>query len=367
MDPSPGGRLRGMLLVLLAGCTDGGLSLDGVASPSLPVSGRAARAAPIMVAGELDRPGAVAVDGANVYWSENDARNNGRVRAVPRGGGVPVTLVEEHGGPGDLAVDGPFVYWTAGDRVVRLARADVDRAMAGRETPPPRVVVSGVTGALGLAVRGGQVFFTTWGVGDGTLQRVSVEGGAPVVLAGRLAFPGAVAVGDAHVYWMSERPSGLLVGRPTHGAVTRVALSGGAPEVLVEEQWGLGALASDGGAVYWTSGVRGGSVWRVPDTGGAPAAIVTGHPTPDGIAVDGGHVYWTDRGDGTVWRASKSGEAPEQIAGGQWNPGQITVDAGSIFWIDQGDVPPLFGHVLPRPLRRGALMRLDLDEDASAE
>jgi hypothetical protein len=53
-------------------------------------------------------PSGLAVDAANVYFSDNV---RGTVEYVPRSGGAPVPLATEQAGPDAIALDEDFVYW----------------------------------------------------------------------------------------------------------------------------------------------------------------------------------------------------------------------------------------------------------------
>jgi hypothetical protein len=100
----------------------------------------------------------VAVDSANVYWT-NDGAPSGSVRRVPIGGGPVTTLADDQDGPSSIAVDGANVYWTNsnGGTVMRVATS------GGALT----TLASGLTHPSGIAVDATSVY---WGTHDAVMK-----------------------------------------------------------------------------------------------------------------------------------------------------------------------------------------------------
>jgi hypothetical protein len=68
----------------------------------------------ITLASDLNLPSGIVVDSTNVYWI-----GGGGVQTVPIDGGSPVTLATLAGGVG-IAVDDTSLYWTTSSGVVKL-------------------------------------------------------------------------------------------------------------------------------------------------------------------------------------------------------------------------------------------------------
>jgi hypothetical protein len=138
-------------------------------------------------------PGAIAVDSGNVYWTEVVG---GKVSKVPLQGGSPVVIAAGLPGPEVIAVDAGDVYvWTLIDRTVR-------RLMGS-----PAVVVSGQF-VTAMVLDAASLYYAT---GDGSIIKVPRHGGnAETLAASPVTYPDSglsdygawgVAVDTANVYW----------------------------------------------------------------------------------------------------------------------------------------------------------------------
>jgi hypothetical protein len=111
------------------------------------------------------------------------------------------------------------------------------------------------------------------------------------------------------------------------------------PSTLAARQAYPKAIAIDGANVYWANYGSGsdGSIVAVSKTGGAPIVLAAGQASPTDLAVRGTYVYWTNQGDGTVMRAlTTTANSGEQIAFGQSNPTGIKVDDTNVYWTNGG-------------------------------
>jgi hypothetical protein len=108
-----------------------------------------------------------------------------------------------------------------------------------------------------LAIRDGFVFWTNSGSEDGigTVNKVSVEGGTPTVLASNQILPAGIAVDDRFVYWADARGDSVL----------RVPIAGGEAKTIATNQAGAWNIVVTDTTLFW-SNRRGGTVMRLEKT-----------------------------------------------------------------------------------------------------
>ncbi len=180
-----------------------------------------------------------ALAGERLYWIETSSGTLKHpeppvlaVFSVPKTGGAPERLLTEMEGGGDRVIaDATGLYFQAGDELQLLRHG----------ASQPTTLATLATGFISaLALDQTHAFY---GLGDGSLMKVSKQGGAPSRIAGVQGFPLGVALDATHVYFTDTEA----------GTVGRVAKSGGAPEVLAREQARPVAIAVDAASVYWVN------------------------------------------------------------------------------------------------------------------
>jgi hypothetical protein len=92
------------------------------------------------------------------------------------------------------------VYWTNADGD---AGAVLAVPVSGDGTG--NALASGISDPEGIAVDGANVYFTTYGTGngDGTVASVGIDGGEVITLATGQNGPNEIAVDDTSVYWIT--------------------------------------------------------------------------------------------------------------------------------------------------------------------
>jgi hypothetical protein len=86
-------------------------------------------AATLLASGQ-NGPGAIVVDGTDIYWvNEGSTGNDGSVMKLPIAGGKAVTVASAQEQPADIAIDETYVYWTtevADGAVMKTLKAGLD-------------------------------------------------------------------------------------------------------------------------------------------------------------------------------------------------------------------------------------------------
>lgn len=238
-------------------------------------------------------PSGIAVDQTNVYWTAALSGTPIRVvvwSAPVHGGGRASELYPSPGAvPGAIAVDGTNLYFLGGGTV-----SMAPKSAGGHVT----TLYSGGGTLAGVALDANNVYWTDQG--NGTVMSVPLQGGTAVTLASAQINPTGIAV-DAHsVYWdTSSSPNGTVMSVP---------LAGGAPTTLASGLDNPAGLTLDGMNVYWVNQgmtLSDGSVMSVPLGGGTATTLAAGLGGPNQIAVDGTNVYWTNSSAGNVMSLPK--------------------------------------------------------------
>jgi hypothetical protein len=266
---------------------------------------------PQILASGLDSPVSLAVDSANVYWSEV-----GSIKKVIKTGGVVTTLASGLNGPSGIAVDSSDVYWAEyypaaikkvglnGGTVTTLATPltngttvaltdtsvvwpDAGINMVGKNGGTTIEVVSALltNGAYKLATDADSVYWTEYGVG-GNVKKSIFGSGMVTTLVSQEDFAGPIAVDSTDVYWLGG------------GALKKIDKNGGTVTVLAT---GPGySLALDDTNVYWIASINGfpnsAEVRKVGKNGGLVTTLakIANINNFYGIAVDGTNIYWTE-------------------------------------------------------------------------
>jgi hypothetical protein len=183
--------------------------------------------------------GDIAVDATNVYWTSGDRA----VMKTPITGGTAVKLAESDQYVQAIAVDESSVYWStlpsAEDEASVLMKVSVNGGVALRlgEFAAP--------GANALAVDDENVYLHA----ESSIVRLPKAGGSPVLLASKTERVVSLVVDETHVYWTS-------LGRPTDpvgvaGSVNKVSIDGGAVTTLASRLGDPWNIVLVGSRVVW--------------------------------------------------------------------------------------------------------------------
>ncbi len=219
---------------------------------------------------------AIAVDAANVYWTVENS-----ILKTPIGGGTVTPLVTAQADPNGIAVDATNIYW------INMLGGEVSTMPSGGGTIT--ILTTEQQNLTSIAIDATNVYFTN-GLSGGNVAKVPIAGGAVVTLASAPTGAGAVAVDATSVYWGAAN------------GVFKVPIGGGTTTTLVPGQAATG-IAVDATNVYYTASS---AVMKVPIGGGTPTTLASGQTSPIGIALDVANVFWTNAiVTGTVMKVQK--------------------------------------------------------------
>jgi hypothetical protein len=241
----------------------------------------------------------LAVDSQSVYWAEKGPMG-GPLKIAPKTGGTAAVLVDTAMG---VAIDATSIYYWKGG-------GSLEKMPLGGGVPV--VLATGVSpsGIWDIAVSGDSLYWLDW---SNTINSLPVDGGNPTPLLSIASsypyLPRTLAVDSASLYWL------FRAGNPLE--LWRAKLDGSDPSVLF-----MGGdsdtfdLAVDTTGVYVSTFVAmsdGSSIERVPLTGGASTTLASGPgmmppswngPSAHGFALDASYVYWTSA-QGYVGKTAK--------------------------------------------------------------
>jgi hypothetical protein len=311
----------------------------------------------VLVTGGVRMSGALAVDGDNVYFTDD---YNAMIYGVPVSGGVPIALPHDGvslAGAAGIVLQGSDLYvvdsggidGTRG-RVVRLDLAGNTAAVVGGDP-----WVSG----LKLDVKGDALYWISGNSAVRNLRRFPLPDGPVETIGGGQDGAGSVTTDNDWVYYADSR--GIQrVGRDGQGQTTLVGwVNGGAHGLVVQD-----------GFIYLleneiTGTANGERVLRfsIDQTGQSlddGLELASGLQEPLDMALDGGFVYYLERGarddtlqsypDGKLSKVPADGSAaPTTLGSGLQDAGCLAVQGSSVYYT-LVDSPALGGLGLMRRL-----------------
>jgi hypothetical protein len=169
----------------------------------------------------------LAFDAANVYVGQTVANSDSpgaQIVAYPRDGGAPVVVESVVAPPPLLAVSGASLFWLSPSSETQPSKPSINRASVNGGVP--EIFVAGAT-PTSFAIDSSNLYWTQVDPSDssaGSLVKLPLAGGPPVVLASGFANPGQVVVAGNDLYWLSSHGS--------VGTLLKASVVGGAVETL---------------------------------------------------------------------------------------------------------------------------------------
>ncbi len=250
----------------------------------------------VLTTTEATAPGPIASDDAGIYWGDVIG-----VWQCPRSGcGVsPTRIAYSKGNVVGVAIDQANLYWSEGSGTLYSA----PKTGQGVTAVP---LWQGDASTANVAADGQRVYFTAT---DGLLRGVAVDGSAPFAIgtpnSQKKSFSG-VALDGTNVYWgTGDVDDSTLESAPTSSLL---------PRTLVSQLPGPGTMASDGTTLYWLASVTtdagvSGGVMACTIASCTPTLLASGYAYVAGLVVDPTAIYWTDNGttgaNGAIWKLAK--------------------------------------------------------------
>jgi hypothetical protein len=243
--------------------------------------------ATVAITGSLAR--GVAVDDQRVYFALLIDEVIGS--AALDGSDLQILATTAGSLPWAIALTASEVVWVGADGVRRVAKTGGLVEILAQPDPPEAYVPQG------LVVRDDAAY---WANNEGTLLRVSLQGGLPDAVATAFSTVGLAAT-STHLYTVEVSAAGGT------GSVSRVPLRGGALEALMNGQSGTWKLAADDESIYWLADTDrpDAALLRMPLRGGPATVLATELDHPLALAVDDEAIYFSELDGGRVLRLAK--------------------------------------------------------------
>jgi hypothetical protein len=315
-----------------------------------------------LVSGITGVPEYLSVANGQVYFDENAS---GAVKSVPVGGGTVTTLATGQAAPMGLATSSSSVYWVGTNNSTNPPSAYMSRVALAGDTV--QQVVPSLSGLIGIevAVSGNTVpwtsaspsGFATVNTGVNEVDVSSANPPWPDTFMAPAPTALGIAVAGGQIYFsvqpglktgpppppLDGGPSGSSSGFPSSSGST--GSSGVGSSGIGSSGVGSSGIGSTSGSSSGTGSSSGASctgcasIQEVPLAGGNVITVVSGLNDPAMLATDTHSVYWADPQSGTVMSTPLVGSDGgggsgiiNLIASGQSEPLPVKVDATYVYW-----------------------------------
>lgn len=228
-------------------------------------------------------------------------------------------LVTGEYGITDIAVDDFFLYYAKADGTIK--RVSLDGG-------PSTTILSGLNDPRHIALDATDVYCATL---SGTVVRGPKTGGDPITLIEGEDKPQDLDVDDTHVYF--------TVRKNETGALRRLSKADFVVETLASNQSKPGPLARRLDRLYWANegiktkdGEVTGALLEMPIGGATPTTMAGAQDAPVSVAADDSFIYWANFGEKTVKRTTPGGDDVRVVAVDQPLLHKVAGDALNVYW-----------------------------------
>ncbi len=169
---------------------------------------------PTVLAANQTKLASITADATNVYWADS---GGGEVRYCPQPGctGGPKAFAQNLQQPWDVVSDGKTVYFT--DRKANTLYS-CDTGGCGSS---PKILAGSLDDALLIALDAKNVYVTLYSVGEIAMCPLPDCAGGPVTLETGLHGPYGIVSDGTYIYWTEEGSAGTL---STDGSVSKLKI-----------------------------------------------------------------------------------------------------------------------------------------------
>ncbi len=262
--------------------------------------------------------------------------------------------------PGGLAADSTSLYFYSSSSGLNKVAKDNNPNGNGIINLTTNIQPPMAAPSTWMAVDSSNVYWVGGSSGNGSVQKISINGGTVTTLASGLPSPVSIAVDSNNVYWTDRT-----------GLVSKVPVNSG-PVTTLYDGSSFGAaplgIAVDNGNVYWGeaelsgSVFTGGAIKKISVNGLTVTTLASGLTSPTDLTVDSQNVYWieypgwtTSSTPASIMQVGINGGPVTTLATGQIDAKGIVVDATSVYWLDSCQSGSSTGSVQKAPINGGSV------------
>jgi hypothetical protein len=183
------------------------------------------------------------------------------------------------------------------------------------------------------------------------VERLSLSGGKPTVIAAGLSAPRSIAADGEWVFVVDTDAS--EAGHLPKSSIIRIPARGGPVSVMARSEGEIDAIALDGALIYWSDRLDG-SILSLPKTGGTPQVLASERGLPEKLRAFGGALYWIERRSESLWTMPAAGGKPRQITQDLAGFANVVVDGRGVWWTNEAAIDGAFRVlVAPGPAGEG--------------